>query len=382
MSIPRILFTELQCEGIEHVKFNSALIETFSYTYEKSLFDFIGEKNHCKSINKELLGECIDSYTFLKSSQSKKHFNHNFYKTIQLFNHLRRKNYNLVVILSLNNHLLILLKLLFLFTRHNVIFIAHSELELLNDKRKKILFKNFFSFKNNYLRYNVARFKFLFLSEKIMNNVIKISPGIQKHALYFNHPYRFDNNFVEDYKERDNKINIGFIGFAHENKGIKDFLELSNIFSLDYKFSIIGSIDSKIDLANSKRVQIIDNVADRKNYINKVKDLDYIFMPYSRDKYNFYFSGTALDAVEMNIPIIAYRNKFSEYFFNECGEIGFIIESFSEALKVLSKIKDKEIYFKNIEYMFFKKNLKQAKLKFSTGYNSNILKQQNYEFLK
>ena len=373
-----ILFTELQCIDIEHVKFNAATVETLSYIFKKSSLDFLAEEHHAENVKLELKNEIIDKYINARFWKSRKPLINNIQRIFILLKQLIIKRYDYVIVMSLNTHLIVLLKMIFILLRIKVIFIAHSELELIKRKQKNHL-KKFLSFKIFYFGLNKNNYRFLFLSKAIMLDVLAINQNFRKYCLYFNHPYKFSKVTKKNLPLSNNKLNFGFIGYAHKNKGIYDFLDIAKIFSEEFIFSIIGQVDNSVDLEGCEYIRVIKNVQNRDNFMNEISKLDFILMPYSKDKYNLYFSGTALDALDSNIPIIAFKNKFTEYFFNICGDIGYCVDTKEEAINVIQNLKSD---FSNAKYCDFKLNLLEAKQNFTTLNNSEILFNQDANFFK
>ena len=370
-----ILFVELQCKNIEHVKFNSATIKTFSYIYKNSSLNLFAEKNHSDHIKSELRNKVINEYININFIKSKIKLINHFHRVLILLIQLFKKKYDHIIILSLNTHLIFLLKIFFFFFRFKVIFIAHSELELIKRTNRSYL-KNYFSFRTFYFGLNKDSYRFLFLSQPIMNSVLAINDDLRKRSLYFNHPYSFSKIKKNNTPTSLNKLKIGFIGFAHKNKGIHDFLDVSKIFSKEILFSLIGKIDDEVNFDDCKHVEII-NADCRDDFVSKISALDFIFMPYPKDKYNLYFSGTALDALEANVPILAYKNKFIDYLFGICGDIGYSIDSKEEAIQLLNNLVDE---VPEVQYNAYLKNLDAAKKHFGTKLNAQLLFNQDSEF--
>ena len=76
----------------------------------------------------------------------------------------------------------------------------------------------------------------------------------------------------------------------------------------------------------------------RDDFIERVKRLHYIIMPYRLDYYETAPSGTLLDAIAWGIPIIATKLPIFERAFQTYGNIGYLFQDREELKKLLAKL--------------------------------------------
>ncbi len=179
--------------------------------------------------------------------------------------------------------------------RNKVYAHSHSYLQTILD--------GFFKHKFSILLYMSCGAKFLVNSEGIkrrFNNKIFIS----NHRVFnIGHPLR---RLVSTSYKTQKRLNIGFIGKIHHNKGISKFLELFDIFGDKYEFSINGVVLNKLDIRNYEEDPLSESA-----YINCLMRTDILFCYYPTVNYNLYPSGTLLDAVAFSIPIICSNKHFA-----------------------------------------------------------------------
>jgi hypothetical protein len=109
------------------------------------------------------------------------------------------------------------------------------------------------------------------------------------------------------------KIKISFIGHVHKNKGWDLFQRLAEKFSGDYDFLLNG-----MRFSESSRQQPAE-MSDAE-YLKSIEAADCIFCFYPIENYDLYPSGTLLDAISCNRPVLASKTPFSQDVFGGDSE--------------------------------------------------------------
>ena len=76
----------------------------------------------------------------------------------------------------------------------------------------------------------------------------------------------------------------------------------------------------------------------RDEYIQRIKPLHFIIMPYRREYYELSPSGTLLDAIAWQIPIIATRLPIFERSFKNYGDFGYLITDEQELSSTVANV--------------------------------------------
>lgn len=219
---------------------------------------------------------------------------------------------------------------------------------------------------NNAFKYHFFWNAFFFLNGKILVNSrgikrrffeLKSIPPNLVHNI--SHPlYPFDKK--EANKERTNKDSkpiIRFVGTAHENKGISFFLELAEKFSDVYSFYVntTAAEDFGINKAWVSEVE----------YRALLVQSDLIYCLYPETSYNLYASGTVLDAVSAQTPLVTSDFAFARDIFHKYSD-NFIFskkeleELLTDSLGFSTHLESTRPLLKNVKSDWLRQSLEDA----------------------
>jgi hypothetical protein len=248
-----------------------------------------------------------------------------------------------------------------------IVIICHGELEFLNNDLienlgplSRIIKKNIISFFLNERSKIANRLIFIVLGEGIFLNLKNILPSNIINSIYaIDHPFIFEN-FKKIYKQQD-KLKLGTVGVVSKAKNIDQFIYIAKLFLSEINdekisFSATGAI-------YFKKQELLDaciNIPDEKNthmnraaFNKRIKNLDYILFFYHSKMYKYLASGAVLDAINVEIPIIALKNDYFEYLFSRFGPFGYLADSIDDMENVIRKIlsckKMESFNFENIK---------------------------------
>lgn len=237
------------------------------------------------------------------------------------------------------------------FLKRKIVIVCHGELELLLPEIKGGIFakmmsrvlKAFFSVENRI----DDRINFCVLGKSILHNVCKILPTTAScHFSFFDHPYIYKDSIRKN--KKSNVINIGVVGTFSEEKGAADFVWLVQQLNSEknVSFSITGTVTSRLEELMSLGVSLPSNqgkgLVPRKEFADRLKELDYLLFFYPSDSYKFTASGAIMDAIEWGIPILAIKNDYFSYIFENYGSIGHLVNNKHEMKNLILSLLNKK----------------------------------------
>lgn len=238
--------------------------------------------------------------------------------------------------------------------RKRIIMFRHGSMEMIlsNPSGKGMFYRfenklsrQFFLSNNLEISDNVH---FFVLGEVILENLsVLLSEDKMKHFHSIDHPYDFDKNTSTKQREKTSKLCIGTVGVFNEFKGGCDLLQLAKnlkekkLTSL-ISLSVTGKIDFDSTLLQAGEIDLPSNqgrsMVDDEEFKVRVDQLDFILYFYSSDTYRLTASGAIFDAINRKRPIIALRNDYFEYIFDEFGSIGYLVDSVEEMADLIYRI--------------------------------------------
>lgn len=138
-------------------------------------------------------------------------------------------------------------------------------------------------------------------------------------------------------------IRVGTVGILNYYKGSELYpeiaLALSNVPNLN--FYAIGNIqcngkvlaDAGIDINGCNSTHIPDH-----EFIQRVKQLDYLLFLYPSDTYKLIASGAILDSIRFHRPIIGLSTDYFKYIFEKFGKLGFLADNVDELINILRQL--------------------------------------------
>ena len=159
-----------------------------------------------------------------------------------------------------------------------------------------------------------------------------------------------DDEIADRIVLRDNAspLRIAFIGAATKNKGFDNFLDLArdaDPAAVDFRF--IGSLHEAFPGASLAGIDMPSHPLTREDFIRRLREVDYVFMPFTEKTYEFTASGSLLDCVAQMKPVISLNFAGVRELAAKWGDIGFIRQSMAEIRELLSrpaKLSDPELY--------------------------------------
>jgi hypothetical protein len=260
---------------------------------------------------------------------------------------------NSIIIFAFNNAFsLIFINILNKIYHRKIIIFCHGELELLLDIQNhklglnaKFIKKNarkFFFNANNRIAKNIY---FIVLGEKIISSLKDILPSnIMSRFYAIDHPYFFKS--VVPPARSHKSFNLCLIGDMGKNKNIENLVTVTKEFAHEIddenlSFYVIGRVlinsygllASSIKILNKSKSQL-----SRKDFDDYVQMMDAVLFFYDTNSYRLTASGAVFDAINHEVPIIAFRNNYFEYLFEKYCPFGILVDSIDDMVLVIRKL--------------------------------------------
>ncbi|AZB10284.1 glycosyltransferase family 1 protein [Chryseobacterium sp. G0162] len=350
-----IVFIDTNSIGNFHEIFNTAFFKILEKNYDS--ITYISSDSCIEAITKILNDKALSydqskihfkKIKVLKGSQSYHIFLRKLLASFLLFFLLIKNRKEKIILANLNEFSTLYLNSLVNIFDIKLGIITHGELEyMIQDVPKnkpiflyKSLLKHFFK---NKISENI---QILTLGKSIEDNLKQIFPVNSKIIKSIEHPYFFDSNAVSESSD-SNIIRMGIVGTVGENKGMSDFIKLSqhlesSIHQGVIEFHVIGKHNYNIENYPLLRFLAKPNTSiPTKEYNDAIQKLDFILFFYNENQYRLTASGAIFDAINHNKPIIALKNSYFNHVFSY-GKVGYLCENIEEMKDIIKDVVDKK----------------------------------------
>lgn len=156
-------------------------------------------------------------------------------------------------------------------------------------------------------------------------------------------------------------MNIGFLGATRHEKGLAYLLETIHatsrmewcstrsvrfVIQLNEQFEagldeVVAELRSLgVDRpATHCEVHIVDGPLNEARYIDTLRSVDIMFLPYSSSKYQYSSSGLVPEALALSIPILCFADSWAGQQVRDAGKAGFLVgETVDDVCEFAGKI--------------------------------------------
>lgn len=183
------------------------------------------------------------------------------------------------------------------------------------------------------------------LGKSIYFNVCPLlGKSAKEKLLYFEHPVILSNDIIQRSRCAGNKLIIGTIGSMRDSKGLAEVVALAKRLKDNphVEFRSIGRINISDDERNSMGIVIPKNINEgflsRPDLYNQIRQLDYALFLFPPDIYKYTASGSVMDAIACQTPIIAIKNDYFTSLFSQYGEFGYLESNADDVYGLIMKL--------------------------------------------
>ena len=339
----------------EHAVVNAAFLATVRIAFPAAQLLWVAEPNHLGIVRRLSAREGVTGMETEAISINPRP--RNILDTLRTTHSLtkltlglaRAWNAGMVIFLSIDGPLLLSLKIVLRtsFKDLTVLAMAHSILQSIQ-KRPPLKPWNHLIWFRNVLRWGgLDRLKIIVPGESIRKITLHEIPAAEPYVHALNLPYFFPPAEVP-IEPIDRRVRFGFLGVATRRKGIDFFFQLAQEVITgerscgpEPQFTVIGRILDQTcrDMAGSYvSAPSTDTFLPLEEMMDLVRPVHYAVFPYVTEEYQLVASAAFLDALAYVKPIIAVRNPYFEYIFEQMGDIGYMVHSQAEIKDVVRDI--------------------------------------------
>ena len=316
------------CEGFQHVEFNTFFINAVSKAIDSELC-FYSEKEHGDYVKERLEKEGIKiSYkerAVFNENNKIKRFLRIFKEYKNLINSAKNNKINKIVVTVARKYEVVILNWLARSFEGKIYMLFHAHLSI-------VMNSNYY--RNIIANHTANNVKYIVLSKSIKNSMIEVAPKLKDKIVAIHHALPSEGVLDKHLVDLEH-IRFGFIGIATQEKGMRSICNIVNsVNSKNAGFYYCGVIhdngiikqleDAGVTVKGGRTPLSFDQ------YKESIRSLDYVVLLLEPKAYEYRVSGTLIDAVNNERPIIVLSNKYSDEVFEEFGEIGYLCKDENE----------------------------------------------------
>lgn len=340
-----ILVIEPQCGGFEHSHFNAAMLASLAEADEDLIF--CAERSHIEIVRSILQTTAFGTairFTEVDIAPRKLEGTSRLAFEIRTLSMALKKTGTRPSRLLLSStttqsvYAAALIQPIFLHGSE-IAFIVHSILETAFVRPSFRPWKMPYWFRLALAFSRKRQMRFIVLGESIRRNVSQHAKHIRLESARL--PCLFPAAPPPP-KLKGERPSFGFIGTAEANKGFIDFIELATVhMGKGNRFILAGFARQAATrkIASEMGVEgIQESPLSEEEFRIRIAEMDYACFLYKPETYKYVASGAFFDAVSAEIPIIAIRNDYLEWYFDHFGNIGYLCAGMQEIHEIVSRL--------------------------------------------
>jgi Glycosyl transferases group 1 len=348
-----------------HVPFNAGLLATIRAAFPDEKLFFFGAGAHIEELKKQLgesLSESISWIEFVPPDPGRAYFGRLFCEIKIIRNLLRtfpRNSKDYLLLTSACSSTVVALKLVkrSQFEGIKVQVVLHGGLSGIVGRRYRRPILRFQEMRTALTLFGNSNIQYLVLEDCIRDTLLKNVPSLSGKVETLDHPLP-PNEAGSNSNDFTPPIRFGFLGLANESKGFAVFVRLAKEMAAKYQdqveFHAIGRLPAEGNPAlelDALAIRPGVRRMSRADFIRGVKQLHFIIFPHHPEHYDLSPSGTLLDAIAWEKPLVARSLPIFENMVKKHGDIGYLFRSDMELREVVEHIiqkRDKLHYHRQV----------------------------------
>ncbi len=338
-----------------HAPFNAGLLATIRAAFPDEELFFFGAGAHVEELKKQLgvsLSASISWIEIVPPDPGRAYFGRLFCEIKIIRNLLRtfpKNSRGHLLFTSAYPSTLVALKLVkrSQFEGIRVQVILHGGLSGIVGRRYRRPILRFQEMRTALTLFGNSNIQYLVLEDCIRDTLLKNVPSLSGKVETLDHPLP-PNEAGPNSNDFSTPIRFGFLGLANESKGFAVFVRLAKEMATKYqdqvefhaigRFPAEGNPTLELDaLATKPGVRRMSRV----DFIQGVKQLHFIIFPHHAGHYDLSPSGTLLDAIAWEKPLVARSLPIFENMLKKHGDIGYLFHNDMELRKIVEHIVQK-----------------------------------------
>jgi len=379
-----------------HISFNSSFLHTLALAFPDSHLNIYAYQSHIDLLSKEVNIFSTSFFCLSELQVEKKSFKllnrhlRLFIWTKEIIQIFSKNKVDKFIFLDIGRHQLYIIKILLflkiILAKPRFFIVAHDIFEPL--LWNNIPIKKFINSTFCWLPTLKNSFCYIVLSKHIEDYITTYYPEINLEIQSLDHPaytkyisnkqvISCDN--VDPYFQDKISHSINFAFMGTPQKGIDEFIQIANnvkkntMAKQKIQFFLAGYLGE--DLISTTAFDILTNPSVEPigydKYLDILSQSHYVLWFAFHNPYQLRASGTIVEAIQLEKPIICLKNPLVSYYFQRFGNIGYCCNSLDEITKLIIRFSGE---FPLEEYRTQIANLRSIKNNFAPRYIAQELK--------
>jgi glycosyltransferase involved in cell wall biosynthesis len=351
--------------GETHVCFNAALLEVLREAFPQEELAFFGASSHIAALQKQVGPRTLSSVAWtpvvLPGQQQRGLDALRTIKFIQrLLDTLNRDERKDLVLTNIKPSILLALKVLEGMARKRRIgvqVVIHGQIGGINGRRSRHPIRRLRGMRTALQLFGRGNIRYLVLEKGIRDALLKSIPSLAEQVDILDHPLP-PNEGERATIPLSLPIRFGFVGLANQNKGFPVFVRLASQMTERYRdqveFHAVGRLQN--DRLRSGELEALATKPavrrlDRDSFLRGIRHLHFVVLPLQPEYYESVASGSLLDAIAFEKPIIATNIPLFANLFEEFGQFGYLYDAESDLRNAVENILldiDQERYIEQV----------------------------------
>jgi len=360
-----IVVSELGFGDGGHVPFNAGLLAVIRAAYPSEPLLFFGAAAHIEDLKEQAGGSLAATIKWEKITLPGSDLGY-FPRLLCEMSMLRNllatfpeDSPGLLLLTSVRPCTVVALKLVkrSRFSKIKAQVVLHGHLSGVTGKRYRRPIRRFQEMRTALTIFGNRNLQYLVLEECLRDSLVKNLPALAGSVEVVDHPLP-PNETESNTGSLCNPIRFGFLGLANESKGFPIFVKLADAITREYgdkaEFHAIGRLGGSVGLGSNMAALATKPGASRVSrsaYIQGVKQLHFIVFSHQGPSYELNSSGTLLDAIAWEKPVIARKIPLFQNMFSKHGNIGYLFGDDMELREIVQQIvqrSDKSRYYQQV----------------------------------
>ena len=345
-----ISVVEPVCTGLEHVPINTSMLQVIAAAFPGTPLTVSGDPSHLAELSASAGGPALGTVAWRGARVPPRRADFRARLAIELPLVARAANAGdgaaptVVVLLNGMPSTIVAVKLLHATGRLKVPvqFVLHGGASDLSGWRSRNPLRRLTDLHSAIAAPPRRRIQYIVLEDVIMDRIARDHPGLARDFVGLPHPL-LPSEIHRPAPLREMKpLRIGFLGLATRQKGFDVFLRLAERLVRRHpgrvEFHAVGSrpVGEAAVVAPFLASLPSAEKLSRKEFLERIRSLHYVCLPYQGSHYEFTASGVLLDAMANALPVIASRTPTVAKLF-EASAPGHCSDDFDDMERALDE---------------------------------------------
>jgi hypothetical protein len=371
--VEKAIFVEPVCLGMQHIPFNSAVINNYSKQSPNIELIFFGDPSYFQSLKDSLSDHAkirikLHQISHVGGRDDFPRLVKSFMLMSRLNSYAVRNKIKHVFFLTTTSGLLMAAR--FYPYQFFSFHFLHMLLARVETRFGMMSQPKYFGITAGLrlVKGNVKKLKLCVLESHIRDNVLDMSLAEKSSLCVIDHPTVIEEHVQQKYDHLvldKSNIKLCFPGVFSEKKGSDDFIALAERKLTNLNLLINGKLADQdsvhyLESLDNLILSSIDKQLSRSKYLENIDQSDFLFIGHKEDVYRWCASGVYLDALARLKPIIARSSQFLKTQFRLYGAMGYLYDDVDDIVKFFESEQALEKYNDFIQALMNARNIRET----------------------